>query len=206
MAAEQPSLEFWFDFASTYSYVAAMRVEALCHEAGVALTWRPFLLGPIFTQQLGIKDSPFNTQPARAKYMRRDLERVSAKYGLAFVLPTPFPQRSILAGRVACAALAQSWVGDFIRAVFHAEFAEGRDIADTEVIKFALLALDVDANEWLAKAELNETKLLLRAFTDEAATRGVFGAPNMFTGGEHFFGQDRLEDAIAWAKSLTSKS
>lgn len=205
MAADSPSLEFWFDFASTYSYVAAMRVEALCRENGVALTWRPFLLGPIFSQQLGIKDSPFNAQPVRGRYMRRDLERVSEKYGLPFVMPAVFPQRSILSARVACAALAQPWVGDFVRAVFHAQFAEGRDIGDREVIKFVLLALDVDATEWLSKAEQDETKLLLRAFTDEAAKRDVFGAPNMFTGGEHFFGQDRLDDAVAWAKGFTSK-
>lgn len=202
MAAERPSLEFWFDFASTYSYVGALRVEALCREAGVALTWRPFLLGPLFTQQLGIKDSPFNTQPARARYMWRDLERVSAKHGLPFVRPAVFPQRSILAARVACAALGEAWAGDFIRAVFHAEFAEGRDVADVEVVKAVLLALDVDAGVWLANAGKDETKRRLREFTDEAAARGVFGAPNMFTRGEHFFGQDRLEDAVAWAAKV----
>lgn len=205
MAVDSPALEFWFDFASTYSYVGAMRVEGLCREAGVALTWRPFLLGPLFTQQLGIKDSPFNVQPARAKYMRRDLERVSSKYGLAFTMPAVFPQRSILAARVACAALEQPWVGDFIRAVFHAEFVEGRDIADGEVLEGVLRALDVDAAPWVAKAGQEDTKRQLRTFTDEAAARGVFGAPNMFTRGEHFFGQDRLDDAIAWAKGFTSK-
>ncbi|MGV3621253.1 MAG: 2-hydroxychromene-2-carboxylate isomerase [Archangium sp.] len=195
------AVEFWFDFASTYSYVGAMRVEALCRENGVALTWRPFLLGPIFTQQLGIKDSPFNTQPLRAKYMWRDLERLSAKYGLPFVKPSTFPQRSILAARVACAALNEAWLGDFIRGVFHAQFGEARDIASADVLKSVLLALGVDADVWLAAAERDEVKLQLRAFTDEAARRGIFGAPNMFVGDEHFFGQDRLDDALHFARA-----
>ncbi len=198
MAAEARSLEFWFDFASTYSYVAAMRVEAACREAGVALTWRPFLLGPIFTQQLGIKDSPFNVQPARAKYMWRDLERVSAKYGLPFIRPAVFPQRSILAARVACVGLSAPWLGDYVRAVFHAQFAEGRDIASADVLASVLLGLGLDARAILVAADEAPVKLQLRAFTDEAGARGVFGAPNMFIGGEHFFGQDRLDDALAW--------
>ncbi len=192
------TLEFWFDFASTYSYVAAMRVEALCQREGVALAWKPFLLGPIFTQQLGIKDSPFNSQPARAKYMWRDLERVSAKYALPFLKPAVFPQRSILAARVACAAEGQRWLGDYVRGVYTREFGEGRDIGQPDVIKSVLLALDVDAAQWLAAAESDANKLKLRALTEEAGQRGIFGAPNMFIGGEHFFGQDRLDDALAW--------
>lgn len=192
------TLEFWFDFASTYSYVAAMRVEALCQREGVALAWKPFLLGPIFTQQLGIKDSPFNSQPARAKYMWRDLERVSAKYALPFLKPAVFPQRSILAARVACAAEGQPWLGDYVRGVYTREFGEGRDIGQPDVIKSVLLALDVDAAQWLAAAESDANKLKLRALTEEAGQRGIFGAPNMFIGGEHFFGQDRLDDALAW--------
>ncbi len=70
-------LEFWFEFASTYSYPAAMRVEALCTTARVALRWRPFLLGPLFAAQ-GWRDSPFNLYPAKGAYMWRDLARVCA--------------------------------------------------------------------------------------------------------------------------------
>jgi 2-hydroxychromene-2-carboxylate isomerase len=75
-------MEFWFDFASTYSYVAAMRVEADCARESVTLEWKPFLLGPIFSEQLGIRDSPFNVFPVRGRYMWRDLERLGAKHCL----------------------------------------------------------------------------------------------------------------------------
>ena len=54
-----PSMEFWFEFASTYSYLAAARIEQLANAAGVVIVWRPFLLGPIFKSQ-GWNDSPFN--------------------------------------------------------------------------------------------------------------------------------------------------
>src|SRR4051794_16765870 len=79
-------VEFWYEFASTYSYPAAMRIERLAAEAGVQLRWRPFLLGPIF-QEFGWKDSPFNIYPAKGRYMWRDLERICASDGLPLKLP-----------------------------------------------------------------------------------------------------------------------
>src|SRR5207248_3319559 len=95
-------MEFWFEFASTYSYVAAMRIEGECERAGVELAWKPFLLGPIFTEQLGIHDSPFNVNPLRGRYMWRDVERLCAKYALPWRRPSVFPRNSVLAARVAC--------------------------------------------------------------------------------------------------------
>src|SRR5215468_10185497 len=90
-------LQFWFDFASTYSYVAALRVQPLCEAAGLTINYKPFLLGPIFVEQLGIKDSPFNAHPIRGRYMWRDLERLCGKYSLPWRRPTTFPRNSILA-------------------------------------------------------------------------------------------------------------
>ncbi len=93
-------LQFWFDLASTYSYVAALRIERACASTSVPLVWKPFLLGPIFSQQLGISDSPFNANPVRGRYMWRDLERLCAKYGLSWRRPSVFPRNSVLAARV----------------------------------------------------------------------------------------------------------
>ena len=95
-----PVLDFWFDFASTYSYPAAMRLHALAGEAGVAVRFRPILLGPIFKAQ-GWDTSPFNLYAAKGNYMWRDVERVCASLGLAFQRPEPFPQNGLLAARVA---------------------------------------------------------------------------------------------------------
>ena len=96
--ARRPVLEFWYEFASTYSYLSAMRIDALAAAAGVAVAWKPFLLGPIFKAQ-GWDTSPFNLYPAKGRYMVRDLERLAADRGLAFVLPAVFPQNSLRATR-----------------------------------------------------------------------------------------------------------
>src|SRR5499426_3594357 len=95
-----PTLDFWFDFASTYSYPAAMRIASLARDAGVAVRFRPFLLGPIFKAQ-GWTTSPFNIYPAKGRYMWRDLERLCAGLDLRFRQPDPFPQFALLAARVA---------------------------------------------------------------------------------------------------------
>src|SRR5450755_2744220 len=101
-------LEFWFDFASTYSYVAAMRIEELCRASAVPLAWTPFLLGPIFSLQ-GWNDSHFNINQRRGAYMWRDLERLSKKFGLPWQRPTRFPRSSTLAARVACLIASEPW-------------------------------------------------------------------------------------------------
>jgi 2-hydroxychromene-2-carboxylate isomerase len=100
-----PVLEFWFDFASTYSYPAAMRIGPLAGQAGVDVRFRPFLLGPIFKAQ-GWTSSPFNLYPAKGRNMWRDLERLCTELALPFRRPHPFPQNSLLAARVALAGVS----------------------------------------------------------------------------------------------------
>jgi 2-hydroxychromene-2-carboxylate isomerase len=195
------TVQFWFDLASTYSYLAAMRVEPLAAAAGVTVEWRPFLLGPIFAEQLGIKDSPFNTQPARGRYMWRDVERLCAKHGLRHARPSQFPRNSLLAARVGCAVAAEPWAPSFFRSVFRANFVEDRDIADAAVLASLLAGADRDAEALLAQASSAEVKQALRDRTAEAARLGIFGAPSFIAGGELFFGQDRLDDALAWASA-----
>src|ERR1044071_3987197 len=116
-----PRLDFWYEFASTYSYLAAMRIEPLAKEASVELRWRPFLLGPIFKAQ-GMDTSPFNLFPLKGNYMRRDMERWSELLRLPkFALPKTFPQHTLAASRVAL-ALDEAARPAFTRAVCVAEF------------------------------------------------------------------------------------
>jgi 2-hydroxychromene-2-carboxylate isomerase len=196
-----PSLEFWFEFASTYSYVGALRIEEECTRAAVQLHWKPFLLGPLFDEQLGIQGSPFNVHPVRGRYMWRDLERLCAKHRLPWRKPSEFPRKSVLAGRVACALEGDPRQADCIQGLFRANFAEDRDIADPSVVGEVLRACGEDAQAVLTRAGSPEAKAALRANTSRARASGIFGAPNCLVGDELFFGQDRIADAIAWATS-----
>jgi 2-hydroxychromene-2-carboxylate isomerase len=193
-------LDFWFEFASTYSYPAAMRIGALAQARGVTLRWRPFLLGPLFKAQ-GWDNSPFNIYPAKGRYMWRDLARVCDALGLPFVRPAVFPQNTILAARVALVALAEGWGEDYCRAVYAAEFGEGRDIGVPEAVVAVVGSLGKDAAAAIGRAQSDEIKLALRRNTEEAQALGLFGAPSFVTAdGELFWGNDRLEAALAWAK------
>ena len=192
------AIQFWFEFASTYSYPAACRIEDVAGQAGIPLEWRPFLLGPVFRSQ-GWNDSPFNLFAAKGRYMWRDLERVCAKHGVPFRRPSQFPRNGLLAARITCLAAAEEWCPAFVRAVYHANFADDRDIADPAVIIELLDALGQPGPGLVARAASPETKDRLRRQTETAAARGIFGAPTFFVGDEMFWGNDRLEDAVAWA-------
>ena len=195
-----PRLSFWFEFASTYSYLSALRIEALAAEVGVAIDWHPFLLGPIFRAQ-GWETSPFNLYPAKGRYMVRDIARIAATRGLVFRLPEPFPQNGLLAARLATVGVRDGWVAPFTRAVYVAEFAEGRDISDPVVLADLLAAVGVDPGPAFDAAASPAIKEGLRVSTDEAIRLGLFGAPSFTAAdGELFWGDDRLEAALAHAR------
>lgn len=197
--AGNPKIAFWFEFASTYSYPAAMRVEDAARAAGVALEWRPFLLGPIFVAQ-GWNDSPFNVYPAKGRYMWRDLARVCAKLDLDLQHPSVFPRNGLTAARVAQVALDEGWGPDFVRAVYTANFAEDREIGEVDVIAEIVASLEHDPDAVLARATAPENKERLKRTGEEAARLGIFGAPTFVVGEEIFWGNDRLEDALQWAQ------
>ncbi|WP_430514035.1 2-hydroxychromene-2-carboxylate isomerase [Pannonibacter phragmitetus] len=200
---QRPRLDFWFEFASTYSYLTAMRIETVAKDRGIDLVWRPFLLGPIFARQ-GWDTSPFNLFPAKGRYMWREMERMCEDMGLPLTVPDPFPQNGLMAARIAHAGRLEPWIGSFVRAVYMAEFGEGRDISDTGLLAGILLELGLDAKALLAKAESIEVKIGLRAAVAEAEAAGVFGAPSFVTAdGELYWGNDRLEDAVECALRLT---
>jgi 2-hydroxychromene-2-carboxylate isomerase len=202
----QPLLDFWFDFGSTYSYPASQRIKALAEAAGVAVRFRPFLLGAIFKAQ-GWTTSPFNLFPTKGRYMWRDLARICADLGLPLVQPDPFPQNSLLAARVAAAAAGESWADDYCAAVFREAFAHGRSISDESVIGAVVTQVGGDAALLLERAQSAEVKAKLRAETEHAAQLGIFGAPTFVTAdGELFWGNDRLERALAWAATDISPS
>lgn len=196
-----PRLDFWYDFGSTYSYPAVMRIAGEAEKKGVSIAWRPLLLGPIF-QKFGLDTSPFRANPVKGAYMWRDLERLCLKHSLPFRQPSEFPQNGLLAARIAL-ILSDEQRPDFTRAVFVYEFGEGGVISDDDAVKAVLEKLGHPVEETIARAQAPENKLKLRQETEHASRLHIFGAPTFISGdGEMFWGHDRMEDALDWAARL----
>ena len=195
-------LTFWFEFASTYSYLSAMRIEEMARKADVDVIWKPILLGPIFKAQ-NWDTSPFNIYPAKGRYMVRDIERIAQERGLVFRLPEPFPQNGLLAARLALVGLEEGWGPAFIRSILRLEFAEQQNISERSTVATALALVRALEDEAFERAQSREIKSKLRANTEEAQAMGIFGAPSFTTeSGELFWGDDRLEHALLWSKRI----
>lgn len=193
-------LQFWFEFASTYSYLSAMRVQEVADKAGVSVSWHPFWLGPIFKSQ-GWDSSPFNLFPVKGQYMWRDMARICKARGLPLVHPEPFPQNGILAARTALLALRDPGGPEFCRAVYAAEFGEGKTISDPDLIR-ALLERCGLSPARVDEAGTEPAKAALKDKVAKAMELGIFGAPSFVVGDELFWGDDRLEQAIAHAAGV----
>lgn len=190
------ALDFWFDFGSNYSYLSIMRIEPLAREAGVPLRWRPFLLGPIF-KDLGWEVVPFVAQKEKGAYVWKDMARQCRKYGLPWKMPGTFPRAAVLPLRVALLGAQRPWIAEYCRRMTQLNFVEDRDIDSTETVTEVLTAMKLHAAEIIAAAQSQDNKLALRRQTEEARAKGIFGAPTFFVGDEMFWGNDRLEDALA---------
>jgi len=191
-------IEFWFEFASNYSYPAAMRIEGLARDYGRRVIWRPFLLGPIFRAQ-GWTDAPANLFPAKGRYMWRDTERVCAELGLPFRKPSQFPRNGLNAARIATAFSEAEWLPQFVKRVYTAEFGDDLDIASPHVLRECLSGVAPDPDAALATMSDERVKAQLRRNTEHAVEIGIFGAPTFIVGDELFWGNDRLETALSWA-------
>jgi 2-hydroxychromene-2-carboxylate isomerase len=194
-----PQLEFWYEFASTYTYLSVMRIEELAAKRGVSVEWKPFLLGPIFLAQ-GWRDTPFRIYPKKGLYMVRDMERLCAARGLPFKLSRLFPQNGLSAARLAFIGAKEGWAPVFTREVFSRQFRDEADISDKTVLAEALRTIGQDPGDLMARIQEPAVKEAMKSQTDTAASLGIFGAPTFITeNNELFWGDDRLEQAVDWA-------
>lgn len=200
-----PTIEFWFEFASNYSYLSVMRIEALANAAGVNVSWKPFLLGPIF-RELGMDNSPFVLNPAKGRYAWIDMQRQARKYALEFNKPTQFPRFAVLPLRVALLGAGESWIGAFCKRVMVQNFVDDLDINDSANVRSALAGLVPDPDAIITAAQGEDNKLRLRTQTEEASRRGLFGAPTFMIGDDMFWGNDRMEDAITYAAESAAQA
>jgi len=195
---QPPEIEFWFEFASNYSYLSVMRIEDAARQRGVRIVWKPFLLGPIF-RALGMETSSFLMQKEKGAHMWQDMARQCRKYGLSWTKPSAFPRLSVLPARVALLGADELWIGAFCRQVMELNFMHDEDINKADRLVPILIELNLPADEILEHAQSDSVKTRLREQTDEARRRRIFGAPTFFVGAEMFWGNDRLDDALLLA-------
>lgn len=186
------TVEFFFDLGSPASYLAYTQLPDLCRDAGAELVYRPMLLGGVF-QATG-NASPAMI-PAKGRYMIRDLARFAERYGVPMRFNPHFPINTLTLMRLLVAVQSHQpeRFDDALQALFQATWVDGVNMGDPAKVAGVLVAAGFDAA--LLQAQINEpaVKDALKATTEEAVKRGVFGAPTCFVGGEMFFGQDRLD-------------
>ena len=199
--AQEKTIEMWFEFGSTYSYLSVMRIERLVAEKSLKLVWRPFMLGPIF-KELGWQGSPFLEQKEKLAYMWVDMARQCAKYGIRWKQPSAFPRVATLPLRVALLGAREPWIAQFCKLMMEMNFVVDCDINAEPVVIEVLSRIGLDAQSVLAAALADDNKNALRVQTQRARELGIFGGPTFMVGEEMFWGNDRLEDAIAFAAQI----
>ena len=189
-------LDCFFFLGSTYTYLSVCRAEALAAAEGVPLRWRPFSVRTLMREQ---DNSPFVNKPAKMAYMWRDIGRRAARFGIPFRGPQRYPvDQKESANHVATLAAIEGWCPEFTRAAYDRWFAGGEDPGDDTVLRAILRDLGRDADAVLAAAATARVRAHYDRETDAARALGIFGSPTYVSGAEIFWGDDRLEDAIAW--------
>lgn len=186
------TVEFFFDLGSPASYLAHTQLPDLCREAGAQLVYRPMLLGGVF-QATG-NASPAMI-PVKGRYMIRDLARFAERYGVPMRFNPHFPINTLTLMRLLVAVQLHQpeRFDDALQTLFRAIWVDGVNMGDLAKVAGVLVASGFDAAQLQAQIAEPAVKDALKATTEEAVKRGVFGAPTCFVGAEMFFGQDRLD-------------
>jgi len=190
----KPTLEFWYEFGSTYTYLSVVRIEALAEAESVPVVWNPFLLMPVL-KHIGV-GNPYTENAPKCAYMWTDLMRRAAALGIPIKRPSVYPPNSLVTARVALLGMDEGWGVAFTKEAFRQHWLNDVTIGADENTRAALAAAGRDPVEALARALTDCNKEALRRQTENAAALGLFGAPSFVVDGEIFWGDDRLEDAL----------
>ena len=192
-----PKIEFWLEYASTYSYLSVARIGRLADERGIQIDWQPFWLYPV-REKLGLPP-PFPQGSPREQYMWRDLERRAKLLNVPYRRPEVYPFNSVSIGRIALIASQEGWCREFTEAAFKLHWTEGLLMTSDETVALAIKSAGHDVSRVQSKAAAPEHKESFKHQANLALQRGIFGSPSFVVGRELFWGDDRLEDAIAYA-------
>jgi 2-hydroxychromene-2-carboxylate isomerase len=185
-------VEYYFDFGSPAAYLASTQLTALATQTGAAVVWRPMLLGGVFVATGN--SSPANV-PSKGKYIFQDFDRFARRYGVALKRNPYFPINTLTLMRIAVGLQLRddSRFMDYCGAMYRAIWVEAQNMNDPKVAANALSAAGFDAAALLALASEQVVKDKLKALTEAAVARGIFGAPTFFVDEQMFWGQDRLD-------------
>ena len=186
------SLDFYFDLGSPAAYLAYTQLPDLCRDTGATLVWKPMLLGGVF-QATG-NHSPV-TIPAKGRYIFKDFARFAKRYGVPLSVNPHFPINTLTLMRAAAGLQmrADPRFGDYVQAMFQAICVDAKNMNDPATLGAVWQQAGFDAAALLALTGEQAVKDQLKAMTQEAVDRGIFGAPTFFVGDQMFWGQDRLD-------------
>jgi 2-hydroxychromene-2-carboxylate isomerase len=190
-------LDFYFEFASPYGYLASTQIDTLAARHGRTVAWRPIMLGAAF-KETGAR--PLTQTPLKGPYLLHDVPRFARLLGVPLTLPPVMPMNSLAASR-ACVWLDQddpARAKSLAKALLRAHWGEGRDLGAPEAVAEVAAGLDIDRTALLAAVADQRIKDRLKERTQAAIERGVFGSPFIFVDGEPFWGADRLPHVEAW--------
>ena len=195
------TIDFWFSIGSTYSYVTVMRLLEVERQSGVTVQWRPFSVRELMLEMDNI---PFAGKPAKEKYMWRDIERRADGYGIPISLPVEYPLKHFdLANRVALVAEQEGWCPEYVITTYRLWFQEGLPAGGDRNLASGLKELGHSPDRMLGVAESETIENAYLEATNRARSLGIFGSPSFVVDGtELFWGDDRLEDAVEWARRV----
>ncbi|MBO6775707.1 MAG: 2-hydroxychromene-2-carboxylate isomerase [Marinibacterium sp.] len=191
-------IDFWYSIGSTYSYLTVLRLPTVAEAEGVTFRWRPFDVRYVMVAQ---KNIPFKDKPIKTAYMWRDIERRAEAYGLTPKIPAPYPLPGlVLANQVAMVGCEEGWVRDYTQATYRRWFEGGAPAGEDPNLSASLTEIGQDPDRVLERAKSQQIIDRLAAETAVAMDLGVFGSPTFVVASELFWGDDRVDDAVAWSR------
>ena len=184
------TVEFFYDYASPFSYLADCQLPAIAATHGATIDYRPAILGVLIVES---GNQPPPTVPAKLAYMNADMRRWATRLDVPFVPNPAFPVRSIKLMRAALIAQDMGVFPRFHDAMWRAMWQDAANLGDPAVLAGTLAQADLDADAIVRGTQDDAIKARLKKNCDEALARGAFGLPTFFVDGEMFFGNDRVD-------------
>ncbi|MDH3704343.1 MAG: 2-hydroxychromene-2-carboxylate isomerase [Alphaproteobacteria bacterium] len=190
-----PTIEFFYDVSSPWTYFACTRIEDLCARNGAELVWKPFLVGGVFNKvNPSVYQRRENPIPPKDAYYRKDMEDWARYLGIEMIRPSVFPLNSVKALRGAFVAIDEGKVSEYSRACFEAYWRDDKDLSQEDVLREIVTAVGMDADSFFEKIGDDAIKRKLFETTDDLIARGGYGSPTFFIDGDDmYFGNDRFE-------------